>query len=67
MTTSSNTAIATREYLAFISYRHADNKQQGRQWATWLHQALETYEVPANLVGKTNSCGEVIPEHIVLV
>lgn len=62
--TTSNAAIATREYLAFISYRHADNKQQGRQWATWLHQSLETYEVPADLVGKTNSRGEVIPERI---
>ncbi|MFN6263131.1 MAG: TIR domain-containing protein [Chromatiaceae bacterium] len=62
--TTSNAALATREYLAFISYRHADNKQQGRQWATWLHQALETYEVPADLVGKTNSRGEVIPERI---
>ncbi|MFN6263130.1 MAG: TIR domain-containing protein [Chromatiaceae bacterium] len=64
MTTTSKAAIATREYLAFISYRHADNKQQGRQWATWLHQALETYEVPADLVGKANSRGEVIPERI---
>ncbi|GGP74998.1 toll/interleukin-1 receptor domain-containing protein [Shewanella ulleungensis] len=53
-----------REYLAFISYRHADNKEQGRQWATWLHQTLETYEVPEDLVGKTNSRGEVIPERI---
>lgn len=39
-------------YLAFISYRHADNRAAGRQWATWLHQAIETYEVPADLVGK---------------
>lgn len=53
-----------REYLAFISYRHADNKEQGRQWATWLHQFLETYEVPADLIGKTNNRGEVIPARI---
>lgn len=53
-----------REYLAFISYRHADNKELGRQWATWLHQTLETYEVPEDLVGKTNGRGEVIPARI---
>ncbi|HDZ9234078.1 TPA: toll/interleukin-1 receptor domain-containing protein, partial [Vibrio cholerae] len=64
MTTNQQPAVPTREYLAFISYRHADNKQQGRQWATWLHQALETYEVPADLVGKPNSRGEIIPERI---
>jgi len=51
-------------YHAFISYRHADNKEQGRQWATWLHQAIETYEVPSDLVGKKNSRGEIIPERI---
>lgn len=64
MVATPNSSVAPREYLAFISYRHADNKQQGRQWASWLHQALETYEVPADLVGKTNSRGEVIPERI---
>lgn len=53
-----------REYLAFISYSHADNKEQGRQWATWLHQSLESYEIPEDLIGKTNSRGEVIPERI---
>lgn len=31
-----------RKYGVFISYRHADNKEQGRQWATWLHHTLET-------------------------
>ena len=51
-------------YLAFISYRHADNKTPGRQWATWLHQAIETYQVPDQLVGKTNSRGEEIPSRI---
>jgi len=52
------------KYYAFISYRHADNKEQGRQWATWLHQAIETYEVPDDLVGKTNGRGEEIPARI---
>jgi hypothetical protein len=53
-----------KKYLAFISYRHADNKEPGRQWATWLHQAIETYEVPSDLVGTKNARGEVIPERI---
>ncbi len=53
-----------REYWCFISYRHADNKYPGRQWATWLHQALETYEVPADLVGTKNERGDVIPDRI---
>lgn len=52
------------KYHAFISYRHADNKVQGRQWATWLHQAIETYEVPKDLVGKKNGRGDVIPARI---
>ncbi|MGC0120028.1 TIR domain-containing protein [Pseudoalteromonas piscicida] len=51
-------------YHAFISYRHADNKEQGRQWATWLHHAIETYEVPKDLVGKKNGRGDTIPARI---
>ena len=51
----------TRRYAVFLSYRHADNKEPGRQWATWLHQMLENYEIPSDLVGTTNSSGEVIP------
>lgn len=53
-----------KKYLAFISYRHADNKEPGRQWATWLHQAIETYQVPSDLVGTKNARGEEIPERI---
>lgn len=53
-----------KKYHAFISYRHADNKESGRQWATWLHQAIETYEVPDDLVGQENGRGEVIPARI---
>ena len=48
-------------YWCFISYRHVDNQENGRQWATWLHHALETYEVPEDLVGTTNERGETIP------
>src|SRR6266550_8301873 len=51
----------TRRYAVFLSYRHADNKEPGRQWATWLHQLLENYEIPSDLAGTTNSSGEVIP------
>lgn len=29
-----------RRYSAFISYRHADNTQEGRRWAEWLHRAV---------------------------
>jgi len=53
-----------KKYLAFISYRHADNKEDGRQWATWLHHAIETYEVPKDLVGNKNSLGREIPSRI---
>ena len=53
-----------KKYHAFISYRHADNKEPGRQWATWLHQAIETYEVPDDLVGKKNGRDEKIPARI---
>lgn len=52
------------DYLAFISYRHADNTEEDRQWATWLHAQLEAYEIPAELIGTTNLRGEAIPERI---
>ena len=54
----------TKKYQAFISYCHADNNEQGRYWATWLHQAIETYEVPSELVGKKNNFEEEIPARI---
>lgn len=57
-------ATAAKKYFAFISYRHADNRQEGRQWATWLHQAIENYEVPSDLVGTTSEIGITIPERI---
>ncbi len=53
-----------REYWCFISYPHANNKVPGRQWASWLQQALETYEVPADLAGTKNERGDVIPERV---
>jgi hypothetical protein len=54
-------APAPRQYAVFISYRHDDNKESGRQWASWLHHTLETYEVPPDLVGRTNLRGEPVP------
>ena len=63
-TATSAAAAPKRAYWCFISYRHADNREAGREWATWLHHALETYQVPADLVGRTNDRGEVIPAQI---
>lgn len=34
-------------YHAFISYRHAS---PDREWAAWLHSAIESYRVPGKLV-----------------
>src|SRR5436853_7135053 len=50
----------TRQYTVFISYRHADNAQLGRQWASWLHQSLEAYQIPADLIGTRNARSEII-------
>lgn len=58
---SSNTE---NKYWAFISYRHADNTKQDRDWASWLHKSIETYEVPAELIGTINDRGDEIPERI---
>lgn len=51
-------------YWAFISYRHSDNARQDREWATWLHQEIEHYDVPLDLVGSKNARGESIPRRI---
>ena len=53
-----------RKYWCFISYRRVDNSEPGREWATWLHHHLETYEVPEDLVGTLNERGEEIPSRI---
>ena len=36
----------------------------GRQWATWLHHSLESYEVPPDLVGRPNLRGETVPSSL---
>ncbi|NKL98678.1 toll/interleukin-1 receptor domain-containing protein [Rhizobium leguminosarum] len=56
--------MSQREYWCFISYRHVDDKEEGRKWATWLHQSLENYEVPEDLVGTQNQRGEIIPQRL---
>ena len=58
---SPSSSSAPREYAVFISYRHADNLEMGRKWANWLHEALESYEVPPDLVGKTSLRGDKVP------
>jgi eukaryotic-like serine/threonine-protein kinase len=42
------------KYWAFISYSHADEA-----WARWLHRSLESYRIPARLVGRATSAGTV--------
>lgn len=54
----------SRRYTAFISYRHADNTQEGRRWAEWLHRALERYIVPPDLIGSPNLRGEPIRDSL---
>mgnify|MGYP002078199214 CR=1 FL=1 len=51
-------------YSAFISYRHADNTQDGRRWAEWLHRARERYVVPPDLIGTPNLRGEPIRDSL---
>ena len=38
------------KYWAFISYSSRDTR-----WAEWLHKALESYQIPRNLVGRRNN------------
>ena len=59
--TTNESSRSPRRYAVYLIYRHADNKDLGRQWATWLHQMLESYEVPPDLVGTRNNRGEPIP------
>ena len=61
---TSSPETSAQKYWAFISYRHADNLAQDRDWATWLHQEIERYEVPAELIDTKNERGDLIPERI---
>ncbi len=42
------------KYSAFISYNHRD-----RDWARWLHRAIETFAMPKELVGRTGPSGAI--------
>ncbi len=53
-----------KAFWCFISYRHDDNSCPGRQWASWLHTQIETFEIPEELVGARNLRGELIPSRI---
>ena len=46
-------------YRAFISYSHADTAL-----AKWLHHALESYRVPAKLVGRETAVG-IVPRRLI--
>jgi WD40 repeat protein len=59
-------------YWAFISYSHQDNRTERAgfpedrwvRWAEWLHEALETFPIPAEMVGRVNRYGEPIPARL---
>src|SRR5262245_23004992 len=49
-----NSQVGAAEYVAFISYSHADSK-----WAAWLHRAIESYHVPRQFVGQSSPLGKI--------
>jgi tetratricopeptide (TPR) repeat protein len=51
-------APVEHHYFAFLSYSHQDSEE-----AEWLHQQLESFRVPATLVGKLTASG-VIPKRL---
>jgi tetratricopeptide (TPR) repeat protein len=46
--------ITDFKFRAFIAYSHQDEA-----WAKWLHKVLETYRVPARLVGMKTAIGPI--------
>lgn len=46
-------------YHAFISYARADQQEDGRRWAEWLHYRLENFAVPAALAGRRTPAGPI--------
>jgi hypothetical protein len=50
-----------RVFVAFISYKHADNAEDGRRWAAWLHELIEGYRVPNDLIKKEQKRGRHLP------
>ena len=51
-------------YWAFLSYSHADNRVPERQWANWLHESLETYELPETVRGGQGRDGVTVPPRL---
>ena len=52
------------KYWAFISYSHRDDQVKWpwqRRWGSWLHRSLESFRIPANLVGKESPLGKIPP------
>ena len=52
-----STARGECRYWAFISYNKSDAK-----WARWLHRAIETYGIPAQLVSHPTPAGHPAPK-----
>ncbi len=48
-------------HLAYISYAPDDNRPPGRPWADWVLEALETFDVPRNMVGRPTPFGPIPP------
>jgi actin-like ATPase involved in cell morphogenesis/tetratricopeptide (TPR) repeat protein len=46
-------------YWAFISCSNKDIS-----WARWLHEAIETYDIPAGLAAHSTPAGERAPKHL---
>src|SRR6185369_10086000 len=53
-------------YHAFISHAAADDGEPGREWAEWLSDALENFEVPPAMAGRPTPAGP-IPRSLVPV
>lgn len=60
---------AEYKYWAFISYSHQDNlsvrgDRSGDhiQWANWLHEQLETFQIPASYRDRATRTGDRMPE-----
>ena len=52
-------SMTDQKYWAFISYSHQD-----KAWGDWLHKKLDTYRIPAALVGTDSSHGHPVPKRI---
>ena len=46
--------METFKYRAFISYSHKDER-----WGKWMHRKLESFRVPAQLIGKQSKYGVI--------